>query len=170
MEPISKLYGTNCSVCSKPLVEECVRLIESGLVVHDECFQCQACEKDFHDLYWQHQGKMLCLPDYLTCLQLKCEACNDVLSSKDELVVRAQNRLWHSRHFLCGAAENGCSNLSEEGGDYLVVAGKLSCVKHAALACARCNAPVAVEGAVKVHNLSSTMYWTVLNTLHPGWR
>jgi hypothetical protein len=60
-------------VCKLPLSDECVQLDKADhSIVHDACFSCAVCHRDFDDVYWQFGDKLLCQPHYFERTELKC--------------------------------------------------------------------------------------------------
>lgn len=51
-----------CPECSQPLRGDCVRVVDSGAVLHDGCFCCKVCADGFDDegRYWVLKGRYVC--------------------------------------------------------------------------------------------------------------
>eukprot|EP00112_Aurelia_sp_Birch-Aquarium-sp1_P023835 Seg727.2 transcript_id=Seg727.2/GoldUCD/mRNA.D3Y31 product="Prickle-like protein 1" protein_id=Seg727.2/GoldUCD/D3Y31 len=101
-EPTGKVW--DCANCDEKLKGGDVAIFAERAgpdkCWHPECFVCFTCNELLVDLiYFYKDGKIYCGRHYGELTRVRCQACDELIFTKEYTQAEGQN--WHIKHFCC---------------------------------------------------------------------
>uniref|UniRef100_A0A158R3Y7 Homeobox domain-containing protein n=1 Tax=Syphacia muris TaxID=451379 RepID=A0A158R3Y7_9BILA len=95
-----------CSGCFQEIMDRYILRVHPNLEYHAKCLKCNDCDRNMDEncTAFVRNGKTYCKKDYSRLFGTKCNRCDRVFS-KTDLVMRAQNLIYHVGCFSCLACD-----------------------------------------------------------------
>ncbi|XP_014817470.1 PREDICTED: LIM homeobox transcription factor 1-alpha-like, partial [Calidris pugnax] len=109
--------------------EGCQRVISDRVLLrlndspwHKQCVQCVSCKEPLRTTCFYRDRKLYCKLDYEKLFAGKCAGCLEAIAPS-ELVMRAQESVYHLRCFCCRV----CQRRLQKGDEFVLKEGQLLC-------------------------------------------
>ncbi|CAL4067885.1 unnamed protein product, partial [Meganyctiphanes norvegica] len=110
-----------CEGCGRGIQDRFImRVIDTSW--HEECLVCCVCRMQLQHSCFARDNKIYCKLDYDRLFSVKCAGCGDRLLPH-ELVMRAQNLVFHLHCFACVV----CCQVLQKGDQYVLRGHQLFC-------------------------------------------
>eukprot|EP01137_Pigoraptor_chileana_P003605 Opistho-2@43984 len=113
-----------CSRCRQLVTDQRV-LQAMGRDWHQACFRCTDCGSALDKYYYERDANPFCDGCFLRRFGKRCHGCSQYITGP---IMAAQDRLYHTECFLCGA----CGKMLD--------VGELFAIRDAGIVCAACTA------------------------------